>query len=180
MKACLNRQTTDQVPSRLAEKMIEQSGGQTQAFLNHLLTAIHEHCRKIERTDGAPWSPDVTWQKQAGACCDLALVFVEACRSAGLAGRFVSGYHYVDPPPDQPQLHAWAEVYLPGAGWRGYDPSLGLVVQDQYIALAAGALPEEAAPTQGSYRGSGVSSAMDFALQLIALDASPAGPPDDA
>ncbi len=182
LSACLKRQTADQIVGQLTERALDCAQGRTQAFLDALLSDINEHCEKIERHDGPPWSPQVTWDQQAGACRDLALLFIEACREVGLAGRFVSGYHYVSPPPDQPQLHAWAEVYLPGAGWRGYDPSLGLVVQDQYIALAAGALPVEAAPTLGSYRGSGVDSVLDFRVELNGPSASPdarhAEPPD--
>ena len=75
------------------------------------------------------------------------------CHSAGLAARFVSGYAHVDDHGDH-ELHAWAEVYLPGGGWRGYDPTHGLAVADRHVALAAAALPADAAPVSGAFRGS--------------------------
>lgn len=75
-----------------------------------------------------------------------------ACRGMGLATRFVSGYEAGDPSQEQ-MLHAWAEVYLPGAGWRGYDPTMGLVVCDRHVAIAASAWPQQTQPISGSLRG---------------------------
>jgi len=56
---------------------------------------------------------------------------MEACRALGLAARFVSGYQEGD--PNQEERDAWAEVYLPGAGWRGYDPTNGIAVADRHV-----------------------------------------------
>jgi transglutaminase-like putative cysteine protease len=74
---------------------------------------------------------------------------MEACRAVGLATRFVSGYQEGDLSTDDWELHAWAEVYLPGGGWRGYDPTHGLVVSDRHIALVASANPLYTAPVVG-------------------------------
>jgi transglutaminase-like putative cysteine protease len=91
---------------------------------------------------------------------------MDACRALGLGARFVSGYQEGD--PDQPRryLHAWAEVYLPGAGWRGYDPSHGLAVADRHVAVAAGMRSDLAAPISGIFRGTGVSSRMQAEIRL--------------
>ena len=70
----------------------------------------------------------------------------------GLAARFVSGY-YFDENPKLPDLHAWVEVYIPGGGWRGFDPSLGLACYGHHIALATGASAAGAAPIQGTFKG---------------------------
>ena len=70
------------------------------------------------------------------------------CRAVGLAARFVSGYEAGDPAYEQ-MLHAWAEVYLPGAGWRGYDPTMGIAVCDRHVAIAASGWPRYAAPGHG-------------------------------
>jgi transglutaminase-like putative cysteine protease len=74
---------------------------------------------------------------------------MEACRAVGLATRFVSGYQEGDLSTDDWELHAWAEVYLPGGGWRGYDPTHGLVVSDRHIALVASANSLYTAPVVG-------------------------------
>ncbi len=67
---------------------------------------------------------------------------------------------------EERQLHAWAEVYIPGGGWRGYDPSSGLAVADQHVTVSAGVIPEEAAPLTGTYRGSGVRSIIDYEIEI--------------
>jgi transglutaminase-like putative cysteine protease len=79
---------------------------------------------------------------------------MEAARSLGLAARFVSGYLYA-PPADGSSgaTHAWAEVYLPGAGWKGFDPTIGAVVGSDHIAVAVARLPDEVSPVSGSYFG---------------------------
>jgi transglutaminase-like putative cysteine protease len=114
--------------------------------------------------------PGETLAGRSGACRDTAMLYVEACRSQGLAARFVSGYSMHHPPEvTEQELHAWAEVYLPGAGWRAYDPSLGLAVADGHVALAAAPDHRLAAPVSGSYRGTGVGSAMDYRVALQAV-----------
>ena len=65
-------------------------------------------------------------------------------------------------------MHAWAEVYLPGGGWRGYDPSRGLAVSSGHVALAAAADPRLEAPVVGTYRGA-ARSTMDFTISMQAL-----------
>jgi len=63
-------------------------------------------------------------------------------------------------------LHAWAEVFLPGGGWRGYDPTLGLAVADRHVALASGATPLQAASVTGSFRGTGAETIMGYEISI--------------
>jgi transglutaminase-like putative cysteine protease len=95
-------------------------------------------------------------EQRQGACRDLAVLFIDACRCVGLAARFVSGYQDAYRSMGKRDLHAWAEVYLPGAGWRGYDPTRGLAVADHHVAIAAAADPQNTAPVTATYRGSNV------------------------
>ena len=74
------------------------------------------------------------------------------CRSIGLAARFVSGYLYGNVLQEN-DLHAWAEVYLPGAGWRGFDPTEGQAVGNNHVYLAASGEPQSIAPLSGTFRG---------------------------
>ncbi len=99
-------------------------------------------------------SPALTLALRSGSCRDFAALLMEACRHLGLASRFVSGYLYA-PGIDagQGSTHAWAEVYLPGAGWKGFDPTSGEVTGNRHIAVAVARHPEAVPPVAGSYVG---------------------------
>ena len=143
----------------------------TTAFLMQLADRIHHDFQHVGRFEGEPMAPEQTLAGRRGACRDTAMLFVAACRSQGLAARFVSGYSIHHPPEvTEHELHAWAEVYLSGAGWRGYDPSLGLAVADGHLVLATAPDHILAAPVTGTYRGTGVTSTMTYALTVKALD----------
>jgi transglutaminase-like putative cysteine protease len=137
---------------RLAERVAHQTAYSAQAFLPALTMAIHEQCMQEFRADGPPFTADHTLFRRSGSCRDLAVVFMEACRHMGFAARFVSGY-YVGLPSENGNLHAWAEVYVEGGGWRGFDPTAGLAVADEHVAVAAAIQPRNAAPAVGTYRG---------------------------
>ena len=81
------------------------------------------------------------------------MLMVECCRSVGLPARFTSGYQLTDPAPADYDLHAWAEIYLPGAGWRGFDPSSGSQISERYIVLASSSKPELTAAVSGDFKG---------------------------
>jgi transglutaminase-like putative cysteine protease len=133
----------------------------------HLADTIHHGFHHVGRPDGDPQTPAETLAGRTGACRDTAMLYVEACRSLGMAARFVSGYSMHHPPEvSEHELHAWAEVYLPGGGWRGYDPSLGLAVADGHVVLAAAPDHRLAAPVSGRYRGTGVASTMRYTVEL--------------
>ena len=90
--------------------------------------------------------------KRSGSCRDFATLFIEACRYFGLAARFVSGYlHCPDTVHGHGSTHAWAEVYLPGAGWNGFDNTSGIVVGEDHIAVAVTRHPADAPPISGSF-----------------------------
>jgi transglutaminase-like putative cysteine protease len=139
----------DHVCQELAQSLGVETDGQIQNFLFRLNSLIYQECEQILRLDGPPWPPSVTWTKKSGACRDVVTLFMGICRAIGLAARFVSGYQEGDPDMSHRQLHAWVEVYLPGAGWRGYDPTHGLVVADRHIAIAASIHPQSTMPISG-------------------------------
>ncbi|MSR83850.1 MAG: transglutaminase family protein [Candidatus Latescibacteria bacterium] len=150
----------------LARRLARDTGGSTLPFLGALNTHIHQTCAQIFRADGDPWSPERTLYLGQGACRDLTFLFMEACRCMGVPARFVSGYQADAPEEERHDLHAWAEVYLPGAGWRGYDPTQGLSVVDRHVALVAGPTHEQARPTEGSFRSTGAVSRMEVQISV--------------
>jgi transglutaminase-like putative cysteine protease len=137
----------------------------TPTFLLALSQQIFQTCRQVIRPYGPPWPSDRTLSLQEGSCRDLAVLFCDACRVMGLAARFVSGYECASAFNRDSYMHAWAEVYLPGIGWRGYDPSRGLAVSNGHVAVAAGFDPDLASPVAGWYSG-GSASWMEASLNL--------------
>jgi transglutaminase-like putative cysteine protease len=136
---------------QLARKLSCDAQGDVIAFLMALTQYTYETCAYTIRETGDPWPAGVTWAQKQGSCRDLAVLMMEACRSAGLGARFVSGYDEGDRIQERRDLHAWVEIYLPGAGWRGFDPTQGLAVSDRHISLVASAFPRQTAPVVGSF-----------------------------
>jgi transglutaminase-like putative cysteine protease len=152
-----------------AEEQAAAVGHDTTALLMALADTIHHGFHHVGRPQGDPLQPAETLAGRSGACRDTAMLYVAACRSLGLAARFVSGYSMHHPPEvSEHELHAWAEVYVPGGGWRAYDPSLGLAVADGHVVLATAPDHRQAAPVSGTYRGTGVASSLDYRVALSA------------
>jgi len=104
-----------------------------------------------------------------GSCRDFANLLMEAARLLGFAARFVSGYLYAPPSPnDYGATHAWAEVYLPGPGWKGFDPTTGGVVGADHVSVAVARVPDSVPPVEGSYQGA-QGSQMEVGVWLTPL-----------
>lgn len=151
-----------------AEAVANGAAHDAPSFAAHLARRLHEDCRQVLRLEGDPWAPEYTLSRGEGACRDLAVLYAALCREVGLAARFVSGYCPADE-TEPNELHAWAEVYLPGGGWRGFDPSLGLAVADGHIAVASAPAAELAAPVSGSFRGEAVAAPIETTLTIRRL-----------
>jgi transglutaminase-like putative cysteine protease len=99
-------------------------------------------------------SPALTLASGTGSCRDFAALFMEGCRHLGLASRFVSGYLDIsDTSWTHATTHAWAEVYLPGPGWKGFDPTSGQLTDNHHIPIAVARHPEAVPPVAGSFVG---------------------------
>jgi transglutaminase-like putative cysteine protease len=141
------------VVDEFAARIAEDARQDTVTFVARLAERIHSDFPTFVREQGDPWEPERTLNEQRGSCRDLSVLLLDACRSQGLPARFVSGYSWNDDANQDQHLHAWCEVYFPGAGWRGFDPATGLAVSDRHISVAAGRNPAAAAPTSGCFRG---------------------------
>lgn len=159
-------QDTSQSVIDLANDVRRDAHNETTEFLRIATLRIHETIRREERLDGAPHAASETLARGGGSCRDFAVLFVELCRHVGLAARFTSGYEAGADDGSEHHLHAWAEAYVPGGGWRGYDPTVGLAVADRHVAVAAAQMPLAAAPTTGAFRSSIAKSRLETQIVL--------------
>ena len=166
----LQAQNIDPIAYQLAQEIWLESDRNPINFLSILTQTIYRQCRYILREQGEPFPSSITWQQKTGSCRDFSVLFMAACRAVGIAARFVSGYERGDPDSKENHLHAWVEVYLPGAGWRGYDPTHGLAVADTHIALAASTYSHYTTPISGSLRQHvAVGSQMVYQLRVTSI-----------
>ena len=134
-----------------AKQVASEVDWESHRFFTHLNTVINKYAYQI-REEGEPFSPETVLMSKTGSCRDYVNLYMAVCRSLGVASRFVSGYFFGS--ANEPQyLHAWAEVYVPGAGWRGYDPTQNSMAADRHIPLAASAIPQQVTPVFGTFRG---------------------------
>jgi len=127
---------------------------QTYTLLARLCSGIHRSFAYQMREQPGVQQPDETLARGVGSCRDFASLFMEAARCLGLAARFVSGYlHAPSVDGSSGSTHAWAEVYLPGAGWKGFDPTSGEIAGSRHIAVAVARLPDTVSPVTGTFLG---------------------------
>lgn len=140
-----------------------------------LLDALNQRAAALEYTvrhEPGVQSPARTLRLGRGSCRDQATLFIEACRCAGLASRFVSGYSAAGMGTGADSTtHAWSEVYLPGCGWVGFDSTSGQRVAGDHIATAVHRHPEAVPPVAGDFIGpANIRPRLSVAVQVTPLD----------
>lgn len=163
---------------------IDVSKKQTNDFLAEVNQKVNQHLNYSLRMDPGIYTPERTLKEGTGSCRDFAWLLVHLFRRLGLAARFVSGYSIqlvadekpVD--PDAPEgvtedvcdLHAWCEVYLPGAGWVGLDATSGLFCGEGHIPLTASADARHASPIEGAISPCDTTFNVDMSITRIHED----------
>ncbi len=144
---------------------------ETYVLLDRLNRTIASQFQYVVREEPGVQSPTQTLISCSGSCRDYATLFIEACRTLGLASRFVSGYsHTPATEADHATTHAWAEVYLPGPGWKGFDPTAGELTSTRHIPVAVARHPEMVPPVAGSFIGpKGQTPTLTVEVQVTAI-----------
>jgi uncharacterized protein (DUF2126 family) len=173
------------------DRQLPRSGATLQ-LLTQLNQAVNARVKYVVRGEPGVWTPEETLQAGRGSCRDSALLLVALLRARGMAARFVSGYlvQLQDEGmlPDLPRgvsrdvvdLHAWAEVFLPGAGWIGLDATSGLLCGEGHIPLAAAASPAMAAPVEGTSDTLASDVSFELRVERLGHEARPTSPFPDS
>jgi transglutaminase-like putative cysteine protease len=156
----------------LAHRLSFEAGSDPLRFFAHLCQTLYATLDRKIRLDGVAQTPDETLTRGGGACRDLTVLYLAACRCLGVAGRFVSGYQGQEASPDgKRHLHAWPEVFVPGMGWLGWDPMHGVEVGPGHVPLCAA--PEQAGtmPVEGGFYfgGATVTSTLSYSISFAPL-----------
>lgn len=161
----------------------EQGSGDTSEVLGAMTQTIRQDFRYQARDEHGVQTPTETLALGSGSCRDFAVFLMEAARSLGLAARFVTGYLY-DPALDGAAgqamrgagtTHAWAQVYLPGAGWIELDPTNGIVGSANLFRIGVGRTPEQAVPLRGTFEGY-PGDYLGMNVEVTVSDITPAAP----
>jgi transglutaminase-like putative cysteine protease len=141
----------------------------TYELLERLNRFIYESLQYNLRWDPGVQLPHETIGSGSGSCRDYAVLMMEAARFWGFASRFVTGYIQMAE-GQHGATHAWTEVYLPGAGWRGFDPTNNKLVGAEHISVAVAREQDKAAPISGTWEGpAGAFQNMDVSVQVVAV-----------
>jgi transglutaminase-like putative cysteine protease len=136
-----------------SEAFIRANPTDTLALLKDLSAGVCTSIRYQSRDDEGTRSPIETLELGCGSCRDFAVLFLEAARGLGFGGRIVSGYLYNPDQSDAGSTHAWAEIYVPGAGWITFDPTNHGVGGFNLIPVAVARDIRQAMPVAGSFVG---------------------------
>ena len=155
--------------NRWTARFLRQDGSaDTRDLLIDMTRTINRTFKHVARHEKGIQDPVRTLKLATGSCRDLAMLMIAALRSLGIATRFVSGYLHLADDDDRVadgNTHAWVQVRVPGPGWVDFDPSSGMIGNQNLVRVAAVREPREAIPLQGTWIG----NASDHVTMKVAV-----------
>jgi transglutaminase-like putative cysteine protease len=160
------RETPQTRPDAAIRALAAALGGETSLERLHaLVAAVHERVEYVPGATGSHTSAAEALADGRGVCQDHAHIFVAAARTLGVPARYVTGYLVLDDEARSQAHHAWAEAWVEGLGWVGFDVANRICPTDRYVRLACGLDAVYAAPIVGSRRG-GASETLDVSVEV--------------
>ena len=152
-----------------AEFLRADGSADTYQLLVDMTQTIRRTFKHKARHEKGTQHPSQTLKLASGSCRDVAVLMIEALHSLGIAARFVSGYLHLADDDDDPvtggNTHAWVQAYVPGPGWIDFDPSSGMVGNQNLVRVAVVHDPRHAIPLQGTWSG----NASDHLAMMVAV-----------
>jgi Transglutaminase-like superfamily/Bacterial transglutaminase-like N-terminal region len=138
-------------------------------LLEKLNTQIYRSLSYAHRDDSGVQLPCDTLARGSGSCRDFAVLMMEAARHWGFGARFVSGYIQMAE-GQHGATHAWTEIYIPGAGWRGFDPTNNKLSGNEHVSVAVAREQEKALPVSGTWEGpANAFTRMEVSVQVVSV-----------
>jgi transglutaminase-like putative cysteine protease len=138
-------------------------------LLETLNTHIYRSFKYAHREEAGVQLPCDTLARRSGSCRDFAVLMMEAARHWGFAARFVTGYIQMSE-GQHGATHAWTEVYIPGAGWHGFDPTNNKMAGNEHVSVAVAREQEKASPLSGAWEGpANAFNRMNVSVQVVPL-----------
>lgn len=138
-------------------------------LLHKLNAHIHESFKYVRREEPGVQLPHETLALGSGSCRDFAVLMMEGARHWGFGARFVTGYIQMGE-GQHGATHAWTEIYIPGAGWHGFDPTNNKIVGGEHVSVAVAREQEKASPLSGSWHGpADAFNRMEASVQVVPL-----------
>jgi transglutaminase-like putative cysteine protease len=148
------RDTALTKPGKLIRELAKSLKGDSElAKMHALMEAIHETVAYVPGATGTETTAEQALEARTGVCQDHTHIFITAARLLDIPARYISGYLLMEGETEQAATHAWAEVYLPGLGWVGFDASNKICPNDSYVRVASGLCYRDCAPVSGMRLG---------------------------
>lgn len=160
--------------AQYAMTFVERNGNEVLETLLDLNQSIYKEYQYRQGTTNVATTPFEVYANRRGVCQDFTNLFICLARLLGVPARYVCGYIYTGPKHENQRQaeasHAWAQVYLPEVGWRGFDPTNGILTQTDHVRVAVGRNYRDATPTSGTLYVGGGTESLEVAVSVLPCD----------